>query len=55
MNFKVEKVANMIFISNGDTIFKAWNEDDFTEKKLNNAMNKIANNYNGTAKFEKLF
>lgn len=52
MTFKIEKVANMIFItSDCDTIFKAWDETEFTEKKLKNAMKKIQDNLNGNATF----
>ena len=35
MKFKIEKVANMIFITaDQDIIFKAWDITEFTEKKL---------------------
>ena len=55
MNFKIEKVANMVFISCEDVIFNAWNVEDFTERKLKNAMSKIQNNYNGTVEFTRVF
>lgn len=56
MTFKIEKVANMIFITTDcDTIFRAWDETEFTERKLNNAINRIKKEYNGNATFEKLF
>lgn len=56
MKFKVEKVANMIFVtSDCDVIFNAWNEDDFTERKLKNAMNRIKKNLNGNAEFTRTF
>lgn len=56
MKFKVEKVANMIFItSDCDTIFNAWDESEFTERKLKNAMNRINKNLNGNAEFERRF
>ena len=56
MKFKIEKVANMIFIvSECDTIFKAWEEHEFTERKLKNAMNKITKNLNGNAEFIRTF
>ena len=56
MKFKIEKVANMIFVtSECDVVFKAWDEDNFTEKKLNNAMKEIANNYNGNVEFTRMF
>lgn len=54
MKFIIEKVANMVFItSDCGTIFYAWDEHDFTERKLKNAMNKISNNLNGNAEFER--
>lgn len=56
MKFTVEKVANMIFIvSDCDTIFKAWDETEFTERKLKNAMKKISDNLNGNAEFKITF
>ncbi len=56
MKFKIEKVANMVFItSDCGTIFKAWDEYSFTERKLNNAMKKISSDLNGNAKFERTF
>ena len=52
MKFTIEKVANMIFIvSDCNTIFNAWDEHDFTERKLKNAMNRISKNLNGNAEF----
>ena len=42
MKFKIEKVANMIFITaDQDIIFKAWDITEFTERKLQNAIKKI--------------
>lgn len=56
MKFIIEKVANMIFItSDCGTIFNAWNECDFTERKLNNAVKKIKNCYNGEITVTKMF
>ena len=56
MKFKIEKVANMIFItSDCDTIFNAWDEREFTERKLKNAMNRISKNLNGNAEFTRTF
>lgn len=56
MKFKIEKVANMVFItSDCDTIFNAWDEHDFTERKLTNAINRIRKNLNGNCEFERLF
>lgn len=56
MKFKIEKVANMIFIvSDCGTIFQSWNERDFTERKLKNAMNRIAKNCTKLCSFERTF
>ena len=56
MKFKVEKVANMVFItSDCGTVFKAWDEHDFTERKLANAMKKISGNLNGNCEFIRTF
>ena len=56
MKFTIEKVANMIFIvSDCNTIFNAWDEREFTERKLKNAMNRISKNLNGNAEFKKTF
>lgn len=58
MKFKIEKVANMIFITaEGDIIFKAWDEYEFTERKLKNAINKIKRCYQGdnTLEFTRTF
>ena len=56
MKFKIEKVANMIFItSECDVIFRAWDENDFTERKLQNAVKRIQNELNGKCEFERTF
>lgn len=56
MKFKIEKVANMIFITaDQDIIFKAWDITEFTEKKLQNAIKKINGHYNGKAEFIRTF
>lgn len=56
MKFKIEKVANMIFItSDCGTIFNAWDEYTFTERKLNNAVKRITNNLNDNATFIRCF
>jgi ribonuclease PH len=56
MRFKIEKIANMIFItSECGIIFKAWNEEDFTERKLKNAMKKISGGYNELVSFSRTF
>lgn len=55
MKFKFEKVANMVFLSTEDIIWKAWNEEDFTERKAKNAERKILKDTNGNAEFEYKF
>lgn len=56
MKFTIEKVANMIFItSECGVIFNTWNETDFTERKLNNAIKRIQKNLNGCGEFERTF
>lgn len=56
MKFTVEKKANMIFVvSDCGTIFNTWNEREFTERKLKNAMNRINKDLNGNAEFVKTF
>ncbi len=56
MKFKIEKVANMVFITGEcDTVFKAWDIESFTERKLKNATTKIENNFCGNVEFERLF
>ena len=56
MKFTIEKVANMVFItSDCGTIFKTWNESEFTERKLVNAKRKISDNLNGNAEFIRTF
>lgn len=54
--FTIEKVANMVFISTDcGVIFNAWDINEFTERKLNNAMNRISKNLCGNAEFVKTF
>lgn len=55
MKFIIEKVANMIFMTCDDIIFYSWDEEEFTERKLNNAMKKIHACYKGTVEFIKTF
>ena len=53
--FKIEKVANMVFITGGETVWQAWDEREFTERKLNNAMKRIQKNYQNPVTFERTF
>lgn len=52
MTFKIEKVANMIFITDEyGTVFKAWGEMEFTERKLSNAKKSISKIYSENVTF----
>lgn len=43
MQFTLEKVGNMVYlVGEGDIIFKAWMADEFTERKLTNAIKRIS-------------
>lgn len=43
----VEKLANIIFVTDETKqVWKSWNVDDFTERKLNNYLNKLRGYYN---------
>lgn len=54
--FIIEKVANMVFISTeNDIIWEAWHEEDFTERKLNNAIKRLTKNHCGNVEFIKTF
>lgn len=59
MTFTIEKVSNTIFIvADCGTIFKTWYADEFTERKLANAMKKITKDLSGygqTATFIRTF
>ena len=56
MKFTIEKVANMIFITTDcDVIFRAWDETEFTERKLKNAINQITINLCGNSEFTRTF
>ena len=52
MKFEIQKVGNMVFlVADGDVIFKAWDEYSFSERKLENAKKRIANDLNGRVTF----
>lgn len=54
--FIIEKIANMVFISTEhDIVWEAWDEREFTERKLKNAMNRISKNLCGNAEFKRTF
>jgi len=50
--FIIEKVANMVFItSECGVVFYAWNIEDYTERKRNNAIAKLKQQYNNNVCF----
>jgi len=50
--FKIEKIANMVFItSECGVVFYAWNIEDYTERKRNNAIARIKQHYNNRVCF----
>lgn len=54
--FKFEKVANMIMlVDEWDQVWRAWDETEFTVRKMNNAMKKIERNYQTEVEFIKTF
>ena len=55
VKFEFEKVANMVFLVKGDQIWRAWEESEFTERKMKNAMKKIERNYQTEVEFIKTF
>lgn len=55
MEFTIERVANMVFAGTEDHVWKAWMVDDFTERKLNNWMNKIRKQTGGDVTFIRKF
>jgi hypothetical protein len=55
VKFEFEKVANMVFLVKGNQIWRAWEESEFTDRKMKNAMNKIRKNYQTEVEFIKTF
>lgn len=56
MKFKIEKVANMVYITTDcGVVFKAWEIGEFTERKLQNAIKKISGNCTSECEFIKMF
>lgn len=54
--FKIEKIANMIMISDAiGTVYDSWGETNFTERKLNNAIKKIEKYFQGNCEFIRFF
>ena len=50
--FKIEKVANMVFItSECGVVFYAWNIEEYTERKRNNAIARLKEQYNNRVCF----
>lgn len=56
MEFVVEKVSNMVFITDTqDIVWEAWDESEFTERKLKNAMKRLQKNHLCPITFERKF
>jgi len=55
MNFTVEKVSNMVFISCDNQVFYAWDLEEFTERKLANAEKKLRAYYSRPVTFTRAF
>lgn len=56
IRFKVEKVGNMVFVSDeGNHVWKAWDEAEFTERKLTNAKKKIQSGFKNEIEFVRFF
>jgi hypothetical protein len=48
MTFKIEKVSNLIMIlDTSGTVWKTWDQTEFTSRKLKNYIKKIYRYYNG--------
>ena len=55
MTFKLEKIANMIFLSTEDMVWEAWEETEFTERKLKNRWKRIESNLCGNCVLVRTF
>ena len=53
--FTLEHIANMIFLTSGEQVWRAWDESEFTERKLNNAWKRIEKNFLGNVELVKKF
>ena len=54
--FRIEKVSNMIMIIDEcGQVWRAWDETEFTERKLKNAVNRIKRNYQKEVEFINAF
>ena len=52
MTFTIEKIANMVFITDEtNQIWKSWMADEATEKKINNAVRKLQASFNNELTF----
>jgi hypothetical protein len=48
MTFRIEKVSNLIMIlDTSGTVWKTWDQTEFTQRKLNNYIKKLDKYYNG--------
>lgn len=48
---KIQKVANMILAVRGENVVNAWDEQEFTTRKLNNYIKKQQKYYNNNIVF----
>jgi hypothetical protein len=56
MKFTIEKFTNIYFLTCEDgTIYDAWDEREFTARKINSTMKKISKKLGGNVVFEKKF
>ena len=51
---KFIKISNMIYLTSEDeeTCYQGWDESQFTERKMKNAMNRYKKCYLGNVEFE---
>ena len=56
VKFEFKKVANLIMVvDESGQVWKAWDECEFTARKMNNYMNRIRKNYQTEVEFIKTF
>lgn len=54
--FTIEKISSMIFITDSSNgVWASWDESEFTERKLANAMKKIQRGYQYEVFFTRTF
>lgn len=54
--FEIKKVANMVMVIDGcGQVWRTWDETEFTERKMKNAVNRIKRSYQAEVEFVKTF